>query len=93
MLTEIHPVATQSPIIMETEQEFATPTTPSSEIEHKYVPTQPLTPITSHNINSSIISVAASASAIDRKPPITTVATGHVSVSTLLLASGPYFIF
>ena len=84
MLTEIHPVASQVSE-MENEQEFATPTTPSSEIEHKYVPTQPLTPITSHNINSSIISAAASASAIDRKPPITTVATGHVSVSTVSL--------
>ncbi|CAG5099001.1 Oidioi.mRNA.OKI2018_I69.XSR.g16161.t2.cds [Oikopleura dioica] len=87
MLTEIHPVASQVSE-MENEQEFATPTTPSSEIEHKYVPTQPLTPITSHNINSSIISAAASASAIDRKPPITTVATGHVSAFQSNLFAG-----
>lgn len=68
---------------MESEQEFPTPATPGSEIEQKYVPMSTAVS-TAHHLNSSIISAAASASAIDRKPPIpSSITHGSVSVSLL----------
>ena len=77
-----------------TQNEYPTPATPGSEIEHKYVPTMSSAPPS--NLNSSIINAAATASAIvnsnphstspvDRKPimPPSSLAHGSVSLKVL----------
>ena len=78
-----------------TQNEYPTPATPGSEIEHKYVPTMSSAPPS--NLNSSIINAAATASAIvnsnphstspvDRKPimPPSSLAHGSVSLKVFL---------
>ena len=73
-----------------TQNEYPTPATPGSEIEHKYVPTMSSAPPS--NLNSSIINAAATASAIvnsnphstspvDRKPIMPPSSLAHGSVS------------
>ena len=72
------------------QNEYPTPATPGSEIEHKYVPTMSSAPPS--NLNSSIINAAATASAIvnsnphstspvDRKPIMPPSSLAHGSVS------------
>ena len=76
-----------------TQNEYPTPATPGSEIEHKYVPTMSSAPPS--NLNSSIINAAATASAIvnsnphstspvDRKPIMPPSSLAHGSVSLKL---------
>ena len=78
-----------------TQNEYPTPATPGSEIEHKYVPTMSSAPPS--NLNSSIINAAATASAIvnsnphstspvDRKPIMPPSSLAHGSVSFKILS-------
>ena len=83
-----------------TQNEYPTPATPGSEIEHKYVPTMSSAPPS--NLNSSIINAAATASAIvnsnphstspvDRKPIMPPSSLAHGSVSLKERANTRFF--